>query len=94
MAKWQHKYCIEDATDGRNGGAERTVRKILLEKERFRYQAGEKDQGAVALVLDMATAFERVSLPVVLGLGDTFPISQKDIAGAVRVLRAPAACSV
>ena len=32
---------------------------------------GKEDQGAVALVLDSAKAFERVSLPVVWGLGNT-----------------------
>ena len=29
------------------------------------YRAGKEDQGAAALVLDLAKAFERVSLPVV-----------------------------
>ena len=53
-----------DATDGRNGGALRTVWEILLEMEKFKCQAGEKDHGTVALVLDLAKAFERVSLPV------------------------------
>ena len=32
---------------------------------RFDYQAGEKDQGTIALVLDLAKTSERVSLPVV-----------------------------
>ena len=50
---------------GRNGGAQQTVWEILMEMERFKYRAGEEDLGAVALVLDLATAFERVSLPVV-----------------------------
>ena len=36
-----------------------------MEMERFKYRAGEEDLGAVALVLDLAKAFERVSLPVV-----------------------------
>ena len=38
---------------------------ILLDMERFKFQAREKDQGAAALVLDLAKAFERVGLPVV-----------------------------
>ena len=47
VAKWQQKYRVDwDATDGRNGGAQQTV----LEEERFKHQAGDKDQGAVALV--------------------------------------------
>ena len=33
--------------------------------ERCKYRAGEEDLAAVALVLDLAKAFERVSLPVV-----------------------------
>ena len=36
-----------------------------MDMERFKYREGEKDQGAVALVLDLAKAFERVSFPVV-----------------------------
>ena len=36
-----------------------------MEMERFKYRAGEEDLGAVGLVLDLAKAFERVSLPVV-----------------------------
>ena len=47
VSKRQKKYRIEwEATDGRNGGAERTVWEILLEMERFRDQAEEKYQGA------------------------------------------------
>ena len=66
VAMWQQRYRIDgDASDGRHGGAQRTVWEILLEMERFKYRAGEDDLGAVALVLDLAKAFERVSLPVV-----------------------------
>ena len=55
VAKWQIKYRVEwDATDGRNGGAQQTVWEILVEMESLKFQAGEKDQGAVALVLDLA----------------------------------------
>ena len=54
-----------DATDARDGGAERIVWETLLVMERFNYHAGERDQGAVARVLDLAKAFEWVSLPVV-----------------------------
>ena len=41
-----------------------------MEMERFKYRAGEEDVGAVALVLDLAKAVERVSLPVVCVTGD------------------------
>ena len=66
VAKWQQRYRIDlDAADGCNGGTQRTVWEILMESERFEFQAREEDLGAVALVLDLAKAFERVSLPVV-----------------------------
>ena len=62
VAKLQHKHRIEwDATDGQNGGAERTVWETLLEMESFNYHAGEGEQGAAALVVDLVKAFERVS---------------------------------
>ena len=50
VAKWQLEHrAAWDATDGGNGGAQRTVCEILMEMERFKYRAGEKDLGAVAL---------------------------------------------
>ena len=40
VAKQQEKFRIEwDATDGRNGGAERTLWETFLEMERFSYSA-------------------------------------------------------
>ena len=68
VAKWQQKYRVEwDATDGRNGGAQRTVWEVFDGNgERFNGKSkSAEDQGAVALVLDLAKAFERVSFPVV-----------------------------
>ena len=66
VAKWQQKYHVEwDATDGRNGGAQRTVWEVLMEMERFSGRTKAEDRGAVALMLGLAKAFERVSLPVV-----------------------------
>ena len=60
------KYRIEwNATNVRDRGTERTVWETLLVMKRFNYHAGERDQGAVALVLDLAIAFEPVSFPVV-----------------------------
>ena len=38
---------------------------ILMEMDRFNGKAQEEDQGALASVLDLAKAFERVSLLVV-----------------------------
>ena len=78
MAKWQQKYCVDwDATDGRNGGAHQTVWEVLMEMERFKYRARKEDLGAVALVLDLAEAFERVSLPVVWAWATHFSFPRK-----------------
>ena len=66
VAKWWQKYRVDwDATDGRNGGVQRTVWEVLMEMERFNGRAKAEDRGAVAWVPDLAKAFERVSLPVV-----------------------------
>ena len=95
MTKWQQKYRVDwDATDGRNGGAQQSVWAMLLEMERCNGKAKEADQGALALVLDLANAFERVSLPVVWAWGNSLQLPKEDLASAVRVLRAPEACTV
>ena len=78
MAKWQQKNRVDwDATDGRNGGAQQTVWEILMDMERFYGKAKEEDQGAVALVLDLAKALERVSLPVVWARATHFIFPRK-----------------
>ena len=51
-----------------NGGVERSAWETLLEMERFDYRAGEVDQGAITLVLDVARAFERVPGKILLVL--------------------------
>ena len=77
-AKCQQKYRVDwDALDGRNGGAQQTVWEILLEMERFKYRAGDEDLGAVALVLDLTKALERVSLPVLLAWATHFTFPRK-----------------
>ena len=83
VAKWQQKYRVDwDAADGRHGGAQRTVWEVLMETERFYGKAKEEDQGAVALVLDLAKAFE----PVVCAWATHFSFPKKNIAGTVRLL--------
>ena len=78
MAKWQQKYRVDsDATDGRNGGAQRTVWEAMMEMERFMGKAKAEDQGALALVLDLAKAFERVSLLVVWAWATHFSFPKK-----------------
>ena len=79
VAKWQLKYRVDwDATDGRNGGSQRTVWEMLMEMKRFCGKAKEEDQGAVALVLDLAKAFERASLPVVWAWADALQLPEED----------------
>ena len=65
-----------------------------MEMERFYGKTKEEDQGSVALVLDLATAFERVGPPCGLGLGDALQLLKGDVAGAVWLLRAPEASAV
>ena len=70
----------------------RTVWEILLEMDKFKYQAGEQDQGEIwSWTWRSFRAGESCSG---VGVGNAFSISQADFAGAVRVLRAPATCSV
>ena len=85
VAKWQQMYRVDwDATDGRNGGAQQTVCENLMDLERFGANAKGEDQGAVALVLDLAKAFERG-----MGLGNTLQLPKEDLDGALRLFRAP-----
>ena len=48
-----------------------------METESFESKAKEEDQGAVALVLDLTKAFERVSHPVVLAWATHFSFPRK-----------------
>ena len=50
----------------------------LLEMERFRYQAGETYQGAIALVLDLAKSLRAGQSSGGLGLGDELELSKED----------------
>ena len=87
MATWQQKYRVDwDAT---GGGSQQTVWEILMEMDRFGGRAKEEEQGAVALVLDLAKAFERVSLLVVWAWAMHFSFPRIDFAGALLVFRAP-----
>ena len=68
---WQQRYRIEwDATDGRNGGAQRTVWEMLMEMERFQISSGRLRFGAVALVLLVLE---------LVGLGDALQLPMEDI---------------
>ena len=95
VAKWQQKYLVDlDATDGRNGGAQRTVWEVLMETKRFNGKAKAEDQGAVVLVLNLARAFERVSLLVVWAWTTHFSFPRRIFRVFVWVLRAPEASTV
>ena len=78
VAKWQQKYRVDwDAADVRNGGVQQAVWEILMEMERLNGKVKEEDQGASALVLDLAKAFNRVTLPVVWAWATHFSFSRK-----------------
>ena len=81
VAKWQQKCRVDwDTTDGRNGGAQRTVWEVLMEIKGFGSGPGEGI---------------RASQPSCgLGLGDSFQLPKEDLEGAVRLFRAPEACRV
>ena len=49
VVKWQLKYRVKK---------QRTVWEVFMEMERFTGKAKTEDRGAVALVLDLAKAFE------------------------------------
>ena len=56
-----------------------------MEMERFNGKAKADEQGAVALVSDLAKAFERVSFLLGLGLGDALQFSQGRSCGCCAV---------
>ena len=86
VAKWQQTYHVEwDATDERHGGAERIAWEILLEMERYKNHAAERDRGTIALVLDLAKAFERVNYLVVWAWVTHYNFFRKIFAGAMRL---------
>ena len=57
-----------------------------METKIFDGKAKKQDQGAVALVLDVANSVERVSLLVVWALGDAFQLPKEDLASSLWVL--------
>ena len=67
---------------------------ILMEMERFNGKAKDEDQGALVLVLSLAKAFERVSLPVVWAWATHFSFPKEDLAGALWVFREPEVSAV
>ena len=61
VSRWQERHRLGwDASDGGNGGAERTGKHCSRCKDVITVRA-KKGQGAIPLVLDVAKAFETVS---------------------------------
>ena len=56
-----------------------------MERCQSKEKQREKIKDAVALVLDLAKAVERVSLPCGLRLGDTLQLPKENLAGALRL---------
>ena len=72
---------------------ERTVLETLLEMDRCYYRAGEKDRGAISLVLDLAKALMRFRRLVVWAWATSFNFAKTFLTCAMRPLRAPEAGS-
>ena len=92
VAKCQQKYRVDwDATDGRNGGAQRTVWEVMMETERFHGRAqGRSRSLGLGLGLDKGIRVGQYSC----GLGRRTSASEEDSAGALCVIRAPEASAV
>ena len=67
--KWQHKYRIDsDASDGRNGGAQRIVWEILLEIEKLKTSGRRERSGSSGFGLGLGKGFRTSQSPCGLGL--------------------------
>ena len=87
VAKWQQKYRVEwDATDGRNGGAQRTVWKYCWKWRDPMEEQKKRIKVAVALVSGPSEGLRACQLPCGLGLGDALLLPKEDLASAVRIL--------
>ena len=74
----QQKYRVGwDATDGRNGGPSKRCGKFWWRWKDSMTKQKKKIKGASALVVDLAKAFERVSLPVIFAWATHFGFSRK-----------------
>ena len=83
VAKWQQQYRVDwDATDGRNGGAQRTVWEVLMEMERPKWK-GKSTRSRSCGLGPRPSEGTRAGQPSCgLGLGDAFQLSKEDVAGA------------
>ena len=86
MAKWQQKSRADwDATDGRNGGAQRTVWEILMEMEVQTPRKGRRF-GSSALGAGLREGLRAGQSSCGLSLGDALQLPKKDLVGATWVL--------
>ena len=77
VSRWKEKHRAGwDATVGRNGGSERTVWETLFTMDGF---DGSRNEGAITLVLHLASALERVSLPIVWAWLMYFDFTKKNL---------------
>ena len=76
--QWQEQDWYSNAGSSNHQSTnQRTVWEVLMEMERFIGRAKAEDQGVVALVLDLAEAFERVSLLVLCAWATYFSFPRK-----------------
>ena len=78
VAKWQQKYRVDwDATDGRNGGAQRTVWEVLMEMERLEWKGKSTRSRSCGLGPRPGEGIRASQPSSGLGLGDAFQLSRK-----------------
>ena len=85
VTRWQQRHRFRcDASDGRNGGAVRTVWETLLEMERFDFHAGETRPTSAHMCLRVGLSFGSRWPASPVGLGDACQISLEESVCAVR----------
>ena len=96
VAKWQQKYRVDwDATDGRNGGAQRTVWEVILvEVERVNWKGKSRRSRSCGFGPRPGEGIRASQPSCSLVLGSALQLPKEDLASAVRVHRAPEACTV
>ena len=83
-----------DGTDGRNVGAQQTVWEIVMHVERCDGKAKEGEQGAVCFGSGLGRRLSRESVSLGMRVGDALQFPVEDLAGVVRLFRAPEASAV
>ena len=90
MAKWHQKYRVDwDATDGRNGGAQRTVWEILMEMEKVEWENKGRRPRSGGLGTGPSEGLRACQFPCGLGLGNTLQLPKEDFRVLCGLFRAP-----